>query len=82
MAVIDHNDVMGNIGSLVLERIDFDHQFLAFAERDPDSYAQIRCALQGGSTGATFGIPASGALTFTFLFSLVFLFKMNEWVLD
>jgi hypothetical protein len=36
---------------------------LAFAEPDPDSYARIRCALQGGSTGATFGIPASGQIT-------------------
>ncbi len=26
-------------------------------------YARLRRALQGGSTGATFGIPASGALT-------------------
>jgi hypothetical protein len=32
LAFIDHVDVMGNNGSLVLERIDFDHQFLAFAE--------------------------------------------------
>jgi hypothetical protein len=63
LAFIDHIDVMGNNGSLVLERIDFDHQFLAFAEHDPDSYARIRCALQGGSTGATFGIPASGQIT-------------------
>ena len=38
LAFIDHIDVMGNNGSLVLERIDFDHQFLAFAEHDPDSY--------------------------------------------
>ena len=63
LGFIDHVDIMGNNGSLVLERIDFDHQFLAFAEHDPDSYARLRCALQGGSTGATFGIPAAGALT-------------------
>ncbi len=63
LAFIDHIDVMGNNGSLVLERIDFDHQSLAFAEHDPDSYARIRCALQGGSTGATFGIPAYGQIT-------------------
>jgi hypothetical protein len=43
LAFIDHIDVMGNNGSLVLERIDFDHQLLAF-EHDPDSYARIRCA--------------------------------------
>jgi hypothetical protein len=63
LAFIDHINVMGNNGSLVLERIDFDHQFLDFAEHDPASYARICCALTGGSTGATFGIPESGQIT-------------------
>ncbi len=42
LAFIDHIDVMGNNGSLVLERIHFNQQFLAFAEHAPDSYARIR----------------------------------------
>ncbi len=70
LAFIDHIDVMGNNGSLVLERI-------AFGEHDPDSYARIRCALQGGLLVLPLVFLHLVELLYTSLCFVLSSFKMN-----
>ena len=46
---VDHIDVLGNNGSVALERIDADHLALSY-QVGPDEYARTRSALIGGYT--------------------------------